>query len=157
MNDDLVARLAEVAAAMDRLLARVDEMHAGQRAENDVLRRDILGALGKTRADIMGKVVELQGQVMAISDDIAVEMGETEEAQRAVIEEEYRGYNLTAVRRRGMWQVSIYPLSMGQIVPKPRGRRAAQAAAREEAFIEARRRVDALLAGGPLRSAGSSL
>jgi hypothetical protein len=47
----------------------------------------------------------------------------------------------------GMWQVSIYRLSVGQIVPKPRGRRAAQAVAREDAFIEARRRVDALLAG----------
>ena len=42
-----------------------------------------------------------------------------------MIDEEYRGYNLTAVRHGGMWQVSIYPLSVGQIVPKPRGRRAA--------------------------------
>ena len=64
-----------------------------------------------------------------------------------MIDEEYRGYNLTAVRHSGIWQVSIYPLSVGQIVPKPRGRRAAQAVAREDAFIEARRRVDALLAG----------
>ena len=46
-----------------------------------------------------------------------------------MIDEEYRGYNLTAVRHGGMWQVSIYPLSVGQIVPKPRGRRAAQAVA----------------------------
>ena len=38
-----------------------------------------------------------------------------------MIGEEYRGYNLTAVRHGGMWQVSIYPLSVGQIVPKPRG------------------------------------
>ena len=66
-----------------------------------------------------------------------------------MIDEEYRGYNLTAVRRRGLWQVSIYPLSVGQIVPKPRGRQAAQAVAREEAFIEARRRIDALLAARP--------
>jgi hypothetical protein len=51
-----------------------------------------------------------------------------------MIDEEYRGYNLTAVRRRGLWQVSIYPLSVGQIVPKPRGRQAAQAVAREEAL-----------------------
>jgi hypothetical protein len=39
-----------------------------------------------------------------------------------MIDEEYRGYNLTAIRRNGMWQVSIPPLSVGQIVPKPRGR-----------------------------------
>jgi hypothetical protein len=64
-----------------------------------------------------------------------------------MIDEEYRGYNLTAVRRSGMWEVSIYPLSVGRIVPKPRGRQTAQAAAREDAFIEARRRIDALLAG----------
>jgi hypothetical protein len=64
-----------------------------------------------------------------------------------MIDEEYRGYNLTAVRHSGMWQVGIYPLSVGQIVPKPRGRQTAQAVAREDAFIEARRRVDALLAG----------
>jgi hypothetical protein len=66
-----------------------------------------------------------------------------------MIDEESRGYNLTAVRRNGMWEVSIYPLSVGQIVPKPRGRQTAQAAAREDALIEARRRVDALLAGRP--------
>ncbi len=75
-----------------------------------------------------------------------------------MIDEDYRGYNLTAVRRNGMWQVSIYPLSVGQVVPKPRGRRAAQAVAREDPFIEACRRVDALLAGMRLKttSAGSS-
>jgi hypothetical protein len=66
-----------------------------------------------------------------------------------MIDEEYRGYNLTAVRRNGMWEVSIYPLSVGQIVPKPRGQQTAQAVAREDAFTEARRRVDALLAGRP--------
>jgi hypothetical protein len=38
-----------------------------------------------------------------------------------MIDEEYRGYNLTAVRHNGMWEVSIYPLSLGQIVPKFRG------------------------------------
>ena len=27
-----------------------------------------------------------------------------------MIDEEYQGYNLTAVRRNGMWEVSIYPL-----------------------------------------------
>jgi hypothetical protein len=58
-----------------------------------------------------------------------------------MIVEEYRGYNLTAVRRNEMWEVSIYPLSVGQIVPKPRGRQTAQAVAREDAFTEARRRV----------------
>ena len=47
-----------------------------------------------------------------------------------MIDEEYRGL-LTAVRHSGMWQVSIYPLSVGQIVPKPRGRQTAQAVARE--------------------------
>jgi len=65
-----------------------------------------------------------------------------------MIDEEYRGYNLNAVRRSGMWVVSIDPLSVGQIVPKPE-RRTAQAVAREDAFTEARRRVDALLAGRP--------
>jgi hypothetical protein len=65
---------------------------------------------------------------------------------KEMIDEEYRGYNLTAVRHSGLWQVSIYPLSVGQIVPKPRGRRTAEAVTREDAFIEARRRVDALLA-----------
>ena len=34
-----------------------------------------------------------------------------------MIDEEYRGYNLTAVRHSGMWQVSIYPLSVGQMSP----------------------------------------
>ena len=72
-----------------------------------------------------------------------------------MIDEEYRGYNLTAVRHGGMWQVSIYPLSVGQIVPKPRGRRAAQAVAREDAFIEARRRVDALLAARAVLKRGA--
>jgi hypothetical protein len=72
-----------------------------------------------------------------------------------MIDEEYRGYNLTAVRRSGMWEVSIYPLSVGQIVPRPQGRQTAQAVAREDAFIEARRRVDALLAFRTT-SAGSS-
>jgi hypothetical protein len=67
---------------------------------------------------------------------------------KEMIDEEYRGYNLTAVRRIGMWEVSIDPLSAGQIVPKPE-RRTAQAVAREDAFIEARRLVDALLAGRP--------
>jgi hypothetical protein len=69
-----------------------------------------------------------------------------------MIDEEYRGYNLTAVRRSGMWEVSIYPLSVGQKVPKPE-RQTAQAAVREDAFIEARRRVDALLARRPDPSA----
>ena len=32
-----------------------------------------------------------------------------------MIDEEYRGYNLTAVRCGRMWEVSIYPLSVGQI------------------------------------------
>jgi hypothetical protein len=36
-----------------------------------------------------------------------------------MIDEEYRGYNLTAVRRNGMWEVSIYPLSVGQSFPSP--------------------------------------
>ena len=67
---------------------------------------------------------------------------------KEMIDEEYRDYNLTAIRSRGMWEVSIYPLSVGEIVPKPRGRQTAQAVAREEA-TEARRRVDALLARGP--------
>jgi hypothetical protein len=65
-----------------------------------------------------------------------------------MIDEEYRGYNLTGVRRSGMWQVSIYPLSVGQnVTTKPRGQPEAQAVTREDAFIEARQRVDALLAG----------
>ena len=82
-----------------------------------------------------------------------------------MIEEEYRGYILTAVRRSGMWEVIIYPLSVGQIVPKPRGRplgervralrQAAQAVAREGAFIEARRRVDALLAARAVLKRGA--
>ena len=74
-----------------------------------------------------------------------------------MVENEYRGYNLTAVRHSGMWEVSIYPLSVGQIVPKPRGRQAAQAVAREGAFIEARRRVDALLAARAVLKRGAWL
>ena len=64
-----------------------------------------------------------------------------------MIEEEYRGYNLNDVGRGGTWQVSICPLSVCQIVARPRGRRVAQAVAREDAFTQARRRVDALLPG----------
>jgi hypothetical protein len=36
-----------------------------------------------------------------------------------MIVEEYRGYNLTAVRRNEMWEVSIYPLSWVKLSPSP--------------------------------------
>jgi hypothetical protein len=63
-----------------------------------------------------------------------------------MIEEEYRGYNLTSIQHAGMWQVSIYPLTIGQPAPKPE-RQMAQAVVLEDALFEARSRIDALIAG----------
>jgi hypothetical protein len=65
MSDDTIL------AGLARLEAGLLALEAGQTK----LRTDFLDELGKTRADIMGKVAELQDAVTAIRDDIAVNMG----------------------------------------------------------------------------------
>jgi hypothetical protein len=71
-SGDFVARLADVAAALDRI-------EVCQKS----LRTDMLSELGKTRVDIMGKIAELQGEVAAIRDDIRVNMGAVDTVRRA--------------------------------------------------------------------------
>jgi seryl-tRNA synthetase len=87
MSDDPVDRMvAEVAAAMERTMARLEVMYASLDTSaleriavgQEKLRTDFLAELDRTRHEIMGQVAELKAQ---LRDDIAVHMGVTEAAQ----------------------------------------------------------------------------
>lgn len=87
-NPDAVdPRLMELLQGLSRRLEafhRSDgEAMARLEAGQTKLRVDFLDELGKTRADVMGKIAELKGEVSAIRDDIAVDLGSAEAAQRA--------------------------------------------------------------------------
>jgi predicted nucleic acid-binding Zn-ribbon protein len=91
MSDDpFDARLAELNALMDRSMSRLEAFHSGTNgvlerleAGQKSLRADFLDELGKTRVELTGKFAEVKGEVSAIRDDIAVNIGSAEAAQRA--------------------------------------------------------------------------
>jgi len=71
-------------------LARLESGQAGMRADITGLRGEFTGIridlsdeLGRTRAAIMEKIAELNASVVAIRDDIAINMGAADAMQKA--------------------------------------------------------------------------